>query len=202
MRIRNFSPGLLTLLVCSCAGTSLKQTWKSPEYQKGPVNKVAAVAVDDRGMVRQAFENRFVTQLEKHGTSALTTFNLLSPAEIKADKAAAVERLQAAGADSVLIVRLVDSTFSYSEVHVGSSNWGPYDTWYDYFALAYGIGPSYGSLEQKTSLETSLFELKTGKRIWSGLTDTVSKYNTDRVAEIDKVVAKVVAAMHKDGIIH
>jgi len=202
MRIRHLVIYLLAALLCSCASTSLKQTWKSPEYQKGPVNKVAAVAVDDRGMVRQAFENRFVSQLEKHGTSALTTFNLLSPAEIKADKAAAVERLQAAGADSVLIVRLVDSAFSYSEVHVGNSNWGPYDTWYDYFALAYGIGPSYGSLEQTTCLETSLFELKSGKRIWSGLTDTVSKYNTDRVAEIDKVVAKVIGAMRKDGIIH
>jgi hypothetical protein len=202
MRIRHLVIYLLAALLCSCASTSLKQTWKSPEYQKGPVNKVAAVAVDDRGMVRQAFENRFVSQLEKHGTSALTTFNLLSPAEIKADKAAAVERLQAAGADSVLIVRLVDSAFSYSEVHVGNSNWGPYDTWYDYFALAYGIGPSYGSLEQTTCLETSLFELKSGKRIWSGLTDTVSKYNTDRLAEIDKVVAKVIGAMRKDGIIH
>ena len=202
MRIRHLVIYLLAALLCSCSSTSLKQTWKSPEYQKGPVNKVAAVAVDDRGMVRQAFENRFVSQLEKHGTSALTTFNLLSPAEIKADKAAAVERLQAAGADSVLIVRLVDSAFSYSEVHVGNSNWGPYDTWYDYFALAYGIGPSYGSLEQTTCLETSLFELKSGKRIWSGLTDTVSKYNTDRLAEIDKVVAKVIGAMRKDGIIH
>ena len=202
MHIRAFAIYLSAALLCSCASTSLKQTWKSSEYQKGPVRKVAAVAVDERGMVRQAFENRFVAQLEKSGTRALTTFNLLSPAEIMADKAAAVERLQAAGADAVLVVRLVDSAFSYTEVHVGNSDWGPYDTWYDYFALAYGIGPSYGSLEQKTRLETSVFELKTGKRIWSGLTDTVSKYNTDRVAEIDKVVAKVLAAMRKDGIIH
>jgi len=201
MRIPTFSTCLLAALLCSCAATSLKQTWKSPDYHQGPVSKIASLAVDDRGMVRQAFENRFVAQLEKHGTSALTTYNLLSPAEIKADKAAAVERLEAAGADSVLVVRLVDSAFSYSEVHVGNSNWGPYDTWYDYFALAYGLGPSYSSLEQKTLLETSLFDLKTSKRIWSGLTDTVSKYNTDRVAEIDKVVAKVLAAMRKDGII-
>ena len=201
MRIRPLAICLLAVLLSSCVGTSLKQTWKSPEYHNGPVSNIAALAVDERGYVRSAFESRFVLELRKHGIGSFTTFDLLSLTEIKSDKAATAERLRSAGADTLLILRLVDSSVSYREVHVGMGASGPYNTWYDYYAMAYGISQSYGNLKQSTLLETSIFDLKTNKRIWSGLTDTVTAYYTDRVAEMDKVVAKVVAAMNKDGII-
>ena len=100
-----------------------------------------------------------------------------------------------------LIAGAADSSFSYSEVNVGTGPWGSYNTWYDYYAMAYGFSQSYGNLKQNALLETSIFDLKTNKRIWSGLTETVTAYDTDRVTEMDKVVAKVVAAMNKDGII-
>ena len=201
MRNRSFALCLLAALLSSCVGTSLKQTWKSPDYHNGPVSNIAALAVDDRGYVRSAFESRFVLELRKHGISSFTTFDLLSLPDIKSDKAATAERLRAAGADTLLILRLVDSSVSYREVHVDRGPLGPYNTWYDYYAMAYGISQSYGNLKQNTLLETSIFDLKTNKRIWSGLTETVTAYDTDRVTEMDKVVAKVVAAMNKDGII-
>jgi hypothetical protein len=201
MRTRPLAICLLAALLSSCVGTSLKQTWKSPDYHNGPVSKIAALAVDERGSVRSAFESRFVLEVRKHGISSFTTFDLLSLPDIKSDKAAAAERLRAAGADSLLILRLVDSSVSYREVLVDSGPSGPYNTWYDYYAMAYGMSQSYGNLKQSTLLETSIFDLKTNKRIWSGLTETVTAYDTDRVAEMDKVVAKVAVAMKKDGII-
>jgi len=203
MHIRHLALCLLAALLASCASTSLKQTWKSPDYHSGPVSKVAAVAVEDRGDVRRAFENRFVSQLEKQGTPAVASYSLLSLAEIKADKAAAAERLHAAGADTVLILRMVESSYSYGETRLDASTWRPYDSWYGYYAVAFGgMSSTYASFKQKVRLETSLFDLKTSKPIWSGLTDTVTEYDTDRVAEADKVVAKVLAAMRKDGVIH
>jgi hypothetical protein len=63
------------------------------------------------------------------------------------------------------------------------------------------MSSTYGSLKQKTRIETGLFDLKTAKPIWSGLTETVTAYDTDRVAEADKIVAKVLGAMRKDGVI-
>jgi hypothetical protein len=198
MRNRPFALCLLAALLSSCVGTSLKQTWKSPDYHNGPVSKTAALAVDERGYVRSAFESRFVLELRKHGINSFTTFETLSLAEINDDKAAAAERLRSIGAETLLILRLVDSSTSYGEAYVGTS---AYNTWYDYYAMAYGIGHSYGNQKQNTLLETTMFDLKTNKRIWSGLTETVTAYDTDRVAEMDKVVAKVVAAMKKDGIV-
>ena len=62
----------LATLLCSCAATSLKKTWKAPDCQQ-PVGKVAVLAIDDRGLVRQGFENRFVAQLTKAGAPAVVT---------------------------------------------------------------------------------------------------------------------------------
>jgi len=63
------------------------------------------------------------------------------------------------------------------------------------------MSPTYGNLKQKVFLETSLFDLKTGKRLWSGLTQTVFTDTMDRVAEMDKIVGKVLAAMRQDAVV-
>jgi hypothetical protein len=99
---------LLAALLCSCATTSIKSTWKSPDYPGGPLKNVAVLAVTDSGMIRQGFENRFVNQLGQRSQAAISTFNVLSLPEIKENKAAAGERLLRDGADSILILRLLD----------------------------------------------------------------------------------------------
>ena len=192
---------LAATLLCSCVGTSLKQTWKSNEYHDGPVGKIAAVTIDERGEVRQVFENRFVSQLDKHGANAFPANDVVSLAEIQADRTAAAARLRAAGADSVLVTRLVDSSYSYGVARAGTGGPGPAssDSWSDYYHA--DMAPTYGTLRRNTRIDTSLFDLKTGKRIWSGLTETMTTEMSDRMAEVDKVVEKVVEAMRKDGVI-
>src|SRR5262245_5040275 len=93
--LRSSLPGcLLAGLLCSCAATSVKKTWKSPDFHSGPITKIAALAVDERTLLRQGFENRFVAQLRKGGATAITTFDLLSLPEISRDKPAATERFR------------------------------------------------------------------------------------------------------------
>src|SRR6185369_13484595 len=66
----------LAALLCSCAATSVKSTWKSPEYHGGQVSKLATLAVDERPLLREGFENRLASQLRKGGATAITTINL------------------------------------------------------------------------------------------------------------------------------
>ena len=129
------------------------------------------------GLVRQGFENRFVAQLTKAGASAVVTYDLLSLAEIKQDKRAAAERFRASGAEAVLILRLVDTSSSYRESRAGNERYVPVLTgvdsvgWYDYYSVGFmDMSSTYGSLKQTVYLETSLYDLKTEKRLWSGLT--------------------------------
>lgn len=199
---------ILATLLCSCVGTSLKQTWKSPDYNRGPVRKIAVLAVDERSLVREALENRYATQLIKHGQSAMTTYGLLSLPEIKEKKDAAAARLHEAGADTLLIVRLVDSVSYASQLRTMPMAFLPgaigYDSygWYDYYSVAnMSMGITWNSSQQDVYLDNSLYDLGTSKRLWSGLTQTVLSDDTDRVAQINPLVVKVLAALRKDGFI-
>ena len=207
-KLHPVSIAILAALLCSCAVTSLKTTWKSPDYHGGPVQKVAVLAVDERGMVRQIFEGQFVTQLEKQGQAAFKTQELLALPAIKENKEAAAARLREAGADSVLIVRLVDSATLASSVRQTSRGYAPITTgyanfgWYDYYTVAFmDMDVIRNSLKQYVYLDTSLYELNTGTRLWSGLTQTVLKDNTDRLEVVRPLVTKVLAAMRQDGLI-
>jgi len=207
-RIQHLLIAATALCLCGCASTSIKQSFKAPGYQGGPVQKVAVVAVADRGEVRQGFENRFVRDLRATGQEATTTFDLLGLPEIKADKAAAAARLGAAGTTAVLVVRLVDQATYSREVQATSERWVPTVSgyagygWYDCYSVAFmNLGTTWGSTTQKVYLDTSLFDLKTGQRLWSALTLTSLKEESDRLAEVDSLITKVVAAMRQDGLV-
>ena len=198
----------LALCLGGCATSSIKQTWKAPGAS-GPVAKVAVIGVDERGLVRQGFENRFVRDFKAVGQEAVVTHDLMGLPEIKADKVAAAQRLRSAGADSVLIVRLVDQVSYDRQVRATAerevetiTGVGDYYGWYNYYEVAYtDFGVVWSSSEQKIHLDSSLFDLATGKRLWSALTLTTLKDKTDRLTAVDDLISEVVQAMHKDGII-
>jgi hypothetical protein len=214
-----FLAGLVSLnlcaaaaLLCSCAASSVKQTWKAPDAQR-PAGKIAVLAIDDRGMVRQGVENRFATQLTRAGRPAGVTYDQLSLAQIKDDKNAAVEHFRANGAETLLLVRLAGTETSYREVRPGGERYAetitgidPMMGWYGYYCTCYSVAymdmsPTYGNLKQKVNLEANLFDLESEKRLWTGLSLTVVKETMDRTEEVDALVAKFVAAMQKDGMI-
>ncbi len=208
MNLRFLALGTVTLLLCSCATTSVKKTWKSPQYTAGPITNVAVLVIDERPLLRQAFENRFVEQLMKAGMSASATFKTISLGDINQDKKAAAERLRSAGCQAVLTLRLADIASSYRESRPSGERYAEVitgfemDMWYDYYSVAYAdLSPTYGNLKQQVCLETILFDLGTGKRVWSGLSQSVLKERTDRLAEMDPIVAKFVQAMRRDGMI-
>ncbi len=207
MKLSPLALGALAALLCSCAATSVNKTWKSPEGQ-GPVGKLAVLTIAEQGMLRTGFENRFVRELAKVGSSAVATYDLLSLPQIKADKQAAAERFRASGAEAVLILRLMSTGNTYRESRPGRERYAASVTdvntigWYDYFAVGFtDMSPTYGNSKDTVTLETSLYDLKTEKRVWSGVTRTVLGQDMDRVAEMDPLVEKIVAAMKKDGVI-
>jgi hypothetical protein len=200
----------VTCLV-GCASTSLKESWKSPSYQGGPVQKLAVIGVDERGLVRIGFENRFVRDFRARGQQATPTYELMTLGEIKADKEAAAAKLREAGVDSVLIVRLADSATYNRSVRATSERYAATVTgvdssygWYDYYSVAFQDMSTVWSSDQKTVyLDSSLYDLNSGKRIWSALTETVLKDGkTDPLEEADKLCAMVVEAMGGDALIH
>jgi hypothetical protein len=198
----------LAALCGSCASTSIQSTWKSPDFKGGPVQKVSVLAVSGREIVRTALEHRFAKQLEKDGQPAITTVQILSLPEIKENKEAAAARLRGVGADSILITRLVGQSS-----HLGQARQTPTEYfagiavassggWHTYYSAVYSnSGVPRSDDRDYYLLETSLFELASGNRLWSCVTETEVKETADRFEIADALVAKVVEQMRKDGMV-
>jgi hypothetical protein len=207
-QIHHLALAALALWLCGCASSSIKKSWKSPAYQGGPVRKVAVLVVDERGNVREALENRFVREMRQRSQEAVATRELIGLREIKEDKETAAARLGAAGADTLLIVRLVDqATYSREATIVpglypaGVTAYGGYG-WYDFYSLAFGgMAVVNSSIERRFYLDSSLFDLKSGQRLWSVLTQTVLKENADGLVVADALAARIVKALSKDGMV-
>ena len=207
-RIQYLALAGLALTLAGCASTSIKHTWKSPDYPGGPVRKVAVLAVDERGDVRAALEGRFVRELRQRNQDALTTVELLGLREIKGDKDAAAARLVAAGADTVLIVRMVDQASYGGQVAFlpalytpGVYGYGAFG-WHDYFSGAFAsMTVVSSSLDQVIYLDSSLFDLKTGQRLGAVLTSTTLKENADALVVADALAAKIVQVLQKNGLV-
>jgi hypothetical protein len=199
---------LAALMLAGCADTSIKKQWKSPAHTGGPVQKVAIVAVDNRGLVRQGFENRFARALGANGGDSVVSHEVMGLEEMKADKTAAAKAMKDAGADSVLIVRLVDQVSYNRQVRATPALFaetitgvGGYYGWYDYYSVAFmDMGTVWSSTTQEVYLDTTLYSLE-GQRLWSALTKTTVKETADRLVEADALTAKVVAAMRQDGVV-
>jgi hypothetical protein len=203
-----FASAIAAMVLCSCASISTKSTWKSSDFKGGPVQKVAVLAVAERATVRTALENRFANQLKKDSQPAVTTLQMLSLLEIKENKEAAAARLREAGADSVLITRLTSkSTYdsqprqapnAYYSIITGS----PSEGWHTYYTSAYSnVGAPRSDSRDYYLLDTSLFDLDTGKRLWSCITETKVRENADKLEIADALVARVVELMRKDGMV-
>lgn len=208
MNIRPLFVCTLAGLLCACAATSVKKTWKAPDYQSGPLTNVAVLVVDERAFLRQGFENLLVGHLRDAGVQASFTYDQFSLPQINQDKQAAANRFLANGAGAIVILRLASLEGFYRESRPGHQSYAEVVTgyepgpWYDYYSLAYtDMGVTYGNLKQDVYLETSAFDLKTAKRLWSGVTRTVITERMDRSAQMEPIVTKVLDAMRKDGML-
>ena len=114
----------------------------------------------------------------------------------------------------MLFVRLVDSqTFEhnvrqtspiYAPIITGMSSYGysPYDDWGTYYDVAFmDMSVIRNGSTQVTYLEYNLYDLATQKLIWTGLTKSSLKEDTDRVASIRPLADEVMERMRSAGII-
>ena len=199
---------ILPILLCSCATTTVKQTWKSPNCPPGPVKKVAVVVVADQTNVRPGLENRFAHDIKQQGQAAMATVELLSLTRIKENKEEAAKLLREAGADSILIVRLVDKATYNGHARATGGAMTPVVTgfagygWYGYYQIGFmDLSAHHYTLRDDLFMESSLFDLSSGERLWSSQSKTVVKETADKLVIADELVAKVTEAMRKDGVI-
>jgi hypothetical protein len=161
---------VLAIFSASCASTRITDVWKSEDYQGKAENIVVIMAAKDTES-RELFENRFVAKLQARGNTSMQSYKLASIEQLP-DKEFVKERAKDAGADTVLISRLVNlktiESYVPGQRYVIPSayyGWGPY---YTVIFADYG----YTGDTRVVYIETNLYDVKTEKLIWSAHSKT------------------------------
>jgi hypothetical protein len=191
-----FIAGVLT---SSCASTKLTTTWVDKDYKGKPFSDFLVIGVSDSVSVRRSFEEKFVEQLTQAGVDAIPSADAVDiQADKKLKKEEILEAVRKNQNDAVIITHLigVEKKKVYNPpppvLHRG---------WYDGYASVYGYvhQPGYYSTETFVRLETSVYDVKTEKPIWSGQSETWDPGSEKQI--IDEVIKAVIKDMRHNGLL-
>jgi hypothetical protein len=184
----------VALFATACASTKLTSTWKDPEYKKSP-KKILVVTMVWDPKNRQRFDEGLVRKFKARGLDAVAGYDLFPEPRLP-EKDVAAPRVRETGADTVLIVKLLDktSTLRYAQ---GTDYYDPgmYRDWPAYYGAGYptAVDPEYAVAEAK------LFDVETERLIWGALTTT--KIQNDRQATFESYSTVIFDALTKERLI-
>jgi hypothetical protein len=193
---------ILLSILSGCATTDLTNSWKNPNYSGGPLTKVLVVGISNQTSVRRSFEETFAQSLANQGVQAIPSYTLI-PADGQIAEDVLKKAVEEAGADGILITRMVDRR---TEISVSPASSAPpaYDMHRQYYGYYTGAWSGYYEPEtlQATEYiiaETTLFRADAPEVVWSGTTRTEQPGDVRKATE---GFAKVmIAAMRKKGLI-
>ena len=185
---------LLTLLppliLSACANTKFTRQWIDEDFEGPPYDDVLVLAVADKMGNRQDTEDYVSKKLDEAGVNAMQSYDILPKTEaIDADAVGkAIDGLQLDAAIVMYATGITEEEYYiparrfgvYAGYGYGHAHYGSF---YDYYphALTYVFIPGYDNTHHVITLETSLFDLNTGKMIWSGQSNTFAPESVDDV---------------------
>ena len=172
-------------LIISCAGTDVTQKQVDDAYKEKPVSDILVIAITGNEHNRRSFEKKFVAYLKSVGVDAVASEESIPmPPDLDLKKETILNAVNQYENDAVIITQLIGKEARDVYNRGGVTRMG-------YFS--YSRNPGYSSTSTTVRLETNLYDAKTGKLIWSGMSKTLSKDSTDHImndvikAEITKL---------------
>ena len=189
---------LTALLLGACATTSLMDTWKDPAYSGPPLKKVMVVGVSKSDANRRVFEDGFVKALNAAGSSGVASYTVMPESgAIPNERVDAASR--SAGADAVMVTRVlrVRKDVQARTMHAAPGFYGA--GFRGYYGHAYG--PAYTDVSQYDvlTIETTLWNMRTDKPLWSGTTEVTAP--TSVAAATEELAGVLIKKMKADGVI-
>ena len=180
----------LPILLSACANTKFTKPWIDEDYDGQPYDDILVLVVADKMGNRQDAEDYITLKLDEAGINAMQSYDILPRTE-SIDAEAVDKAIDGLQLDAVIVMYATGITeeeyyiparrfgvyagYGYGHAHYGS--------FYDYYphALTYVFIPGYDNTHHVITLETSLFDLNTGKMIWSGQSNTFAPESVDDV---------------------
>jgi len=192
------------LVAASCASKNqMVSQWRDPAYTAHSGQKVVVMAAAENEISGRIWETEMAKQLTARGFQVVSGSSILGTTGTRPDSAAVAQKVIDAGADLVVVTRVlaVDKETTYIP---GQTVVQPGLYWNGYYGLythAYTQLDSPGYVEQNTvvRLETSVFDVPTGKLVWGGLSDSYNPTSTQSLAE--SLTQKLVHKFETSGLI-
>ena len=182
------------MMVSGCASLDM-QSWSDPEVGERPIGKVMILAVVEGDTTCRVFESYFVEKLVERGVDASSCHVVLQPTGAISEQLLDAA-LKEDGYDSIIITRLLGKDSRTQTVYAGYTSSPSFSSFPGYYGHYHGfysasvIHPvSYVDTYMEYQLETTLFDVQSGKMVWGGL-KSVSDSSSDS-SNIRKVVTTV-----------
>jgi hypothetical protein len=191
--------GLALLLLGACASTHLVNTWRDAQYAGPPFTRILVIGVTKQSGIRRTFEDIFAQQLRAHRVEAVQSYTLI-PEDGEVPRERLAQAVEQSGADGVLVSRLV-RVDRQTQIYPGTYAGPPFMGFYGFYSSAW-IGfydpPQVYTYDVVTS-ETSLFEAKSNRLIWSGTTETFSPRDVRKDAQ--ELASVIIEGLAQQGLI-
>ncbi|HUJ17935.1 MAG TPA: hypothetical protein VL197_08070 [Nitrospirota bacterium] len=163
------------LLIASCSSTTFTAVWKDASYQTQP-QKIMVVDTSQGLADRRLFEDEFVRSVKKHGADAIPSYPVMQNIS-RVDQKSVDAQAEALGADAVLTSRVTGY-----EANTWEAPWALYRDIY-------------------TDVQTSLYEVKTHRLIWTATTRTWQRDDMKDMYGIRSVVRRITNKMALEGLL-
>jgi hypothetical protein len=166
---------LVGTLAVSCGGsTKLAESWSDPTYTATSVSKILVVGLGESPRRVITFEDVMGKQFATRKVEVIKGSSLMT--NDAKDVESFKNIVRGSGADLVTISRLVDVA-SETIVHPGTTAYVPVGGYYGmgpYWSSSYMAvnEPGYVSESKTYKVETNVYDVKSEKLVWSGLSDT------------------------------
>ena len=176
-----------------CASTRITSTWRDPGVGAVRFRKVVGVALARDATLRRLAEDEFVRALGP--AAALAGYAVIPDEEVR-DRDKAKARVEAAGADGVVVFRLVGVE--------PEQRWVPptyYGHAWGYWGWAAPVvyDPGYLQTDRIVQVETTVYRVADARLVWAARSETFNPESAEDL--IAGVVRTVVDAVRKDALV-
>ncbi len=169
----------LTATACSTP-TTIEGSWRDPDYSAAPLRRIFVLGTMHNQANRRMLEDAYVAALSQHGVQATPSYQVFQ--EAQPDREAVRNFLSSQGYDGALVTQF-EGMQARSSLLPGADFYYGYSGWWgtDY----------YVETDQYLKVETSLWNPRTGKLIWSAASETENPTSShDAVSSIVNRITK------------
>jgi hypothetical protein len=162
--------------------TTIAETWRDPNYSAAPLRKVLILARVRGEANRRSLEDAYAAALSQHGVQAMPSYRVFQ--QPNPDREAVRQYLTSEGYDGALVSRF-EGTQTATRVVPGSD--------FGWYYGGYWGSDYYLETDVTVKVETSLWDPRTGKLIWSAASETENPSSS--ADAISSLVSKITSSL-------